>query len=182
MEYTLLPFRHNIFTNKELFIYSTSWIFISDKVIQWAILSCSLKIMIIFFYTGQPSFILLSQVDLSFLGDFSGMKGFINYWSGWLTSFLSHVCSISFYSYFLLLRVLEMIVKISAKMHTHTKLFKFCVSNVDQALGCPYMFGYSWTLVRSDEYWWLDSTRADFGCWSSKVSQASCSVKYRTLQ
>lgn len=32
------------------------------------------------------------------------------------------------------------------------------------------MLGYHWPLVRSIEYWWLDSAWTDFGCWSFEVS------------
>lgn len=40
----------------------------------------------------------------------------------------------------------------------------------EQALGYPYLFGYYWSLVRFNEHRWMDSTWADFGFWSSKVS------------
>ncbi|KAL7197058.1 hypothetical protein ACSBR1_036967 [Camellia fascicularis] len=46
---------------------------------NWAIVSCSLKVVKIIFYIGRLNFIQLFLADLSFHEDFYGMKVFINY-------------------------------------------------------------------------------------------------------
>ena len=45
----------------------------------------------------------------------------------------------------------------------------YILFNFEQALGCSHLLGYRWTLVRSNECWWMDSPWANFGCRSSKV-------------
>lgn len=127
----------------------------SDKFVQYAIFSCRWEVMTILFHIGQLSCTQLFQVDLSFLGDSCGMKAFISYWSGVLL--LVYMQNIS-------IRCLLLMFFNSAES---TILLIYL--NVEQAMGYSYFHGYHWTLVRSDEYWWLDSTWANFRCWSSKV-------------
>lgn len=61
-------------------------------------------------------------------------------------------CSISFYSYFLLLRVLEMIVKISAKMHTQSyssSVYQMLIRHWDVRI-CLDILGHWLDLMNTD--------------------------------
>jgi len=129
---------------------------------------CSLEVGIISCCIGQPSCTQLFQADLFFLGGFCGTKVSINCWSG---SFLLIICllkiSLLCYCHFCLTKYYYKITSYISP--TSWSYFGICCVCFDQAVGYSYNLGYRWTLVRPIEHRWMDSTWANFGCWSFEV-------------